>query len=460
MSSDGIKVDPQKIEAVRKWPRPMTPIDIRSFLGLTNGKAECTIHTLEDMLRACVIDFKGSWVDHLPLIEFSYNNSYHASIKMSPFEALYGRRCRSLIGWYEVGEIQLFGLDLVHQAMEDVKILRRIGAVVYELELPADLDSVHPVFHISMLKKCIGDHSLVFPVEENKVTNSLAYEEEPIAILDLQVWKLKSKEIVQIGTPGLPGFGMSVAARAPARVVTKTNKCKEKIDGLLDIVGHGYKAIMVLEDLKLGYLKPFSPLENRSMITWMRFFIQRSLGLVDTISDPMVELIKKELAGATAIRRVVGQGQAYFEALYNQLAATDLGAACGGVAGGVVDVGGSHTDTDASHDDEHYVDEILYLMRGRQLAYSDAYDAENRIMGLNFYNNFKNKYNDLTRLATTPGGLGFNLLVSMFEWDQDMIDYISEKRPYPHGKDQRKRTKDLSMRQNCGKVARVLGLWG
>ncbi|WMV24150.1 hypothetical protein MTR67_017535, partial [Solanum verrucosum] len=67
---------------------------------------EHTIQTLEDMLRACVNDFKGSWDDHLPLIEFAYNNSYHSKIQMAPYEALYGRRCRSPVGWchYEGGD--------------------------------------------------------------------------------------------------------------------------------------------------------------------------------------------------------------------------------------------------------------------------------------------------------------------------------------------------------------------
>ncbi|XP_070050747.1 uncharacterized protein [Nicotiana tomentosiformis] len=76
------------------------------------------------MLRACVLDFKGSWDDHLPLIKFAYNNSFHASIQMVPFEALYGRRCRLPIGWYEVGEAELIGPDLVHQATEKVKIIK------------------------------------------------------------------------------------------------------------------------------------------------------------------------------------------------------------------------------------------------------------------------------------------------------------------------------------------------
>ncbi|GJV49836.1 putative reverse transcriptase domain-containing protein [Tanacetum coccineum] len=75
----------------------------------TDGQSERTIQTLEDMLRACVIDFGGSWDRHLPLVEFSYNNSYHASIKAAPFEALYGRKCRSPVCWNEVGDNQLTG---------------------------------------------------------------------------------------------------------------------------------------------------------------------------------------------------------------------------------------------------------------------------------------------------------------------------------------------------------------
>ncbi|GJR54041.1 putative reverse transcriptase domain-containing protein [Tanacetum coccineum] len=79
----------------------------------TDGQSERTIQTLEDMLRACVIDFGNGWVKHLPLVEFSYNNSYHASIKAAPFEALYGRKCRSPVCWAEVGQVQLIGLELV-----------------------------------------------------------------------------------------------------------------------------------------------------------------------------------------------------------------------------------------------------------------------------------------------------------------------------------------------------------
>ncbi|WMV14317.1 hypothetical protein MTR67_007702 [Solanum verrucosum] len=95
-----------------------------AFHPQTNGQAERTIQTLEDMLRACVIDFKGNWDDHLPLIEFAYNNNYHSSIQMAPYEALYGRRCRSPIGWFEVGEAGLIGPYLVHQAIEKVKVIQ------------------------------------------------------------------------------------------------------------------------------------------------------------------------------------------------------------------------------------------------------------------------------------------------------------------------------------------------
>ncbi|WMV18906.1 hypothetical protein MTR67_012291 [Solanum verrucosum] len=85
-----------------------------------DGQVERTIQTVEDMLRACVIDFKGNWDDHFPLIEFAYNNSYHSSTGMAPYEALYCRRCRSLICWFEVGEVALIGPELVHDAMEKI----------------------------------------------------------------------------------------------------------------------------------------------------------------------------------------------------------------------------------------------------------------------------------------------------------------------------------------------------
>ena len=229
-----------------------------TFHPQTDGQAERTIQTLEDMLRACVIDFKGSWDDHLPLIEFAYNNSYHSSIQMAPYEALYGRRCRSPVGWFEVGEAALIGPDSVLDAMEKVqlirdrlktaqsrqksyadvrrrelefqvddwvflkvspmkgvmrfgkkgklspryvgpyRILKRIGKVAYELELPADLAAVHPVFHISLLKKCVGDPASIVPLENVAVKDSLSYEDVPVEILDRQVRRLRNKEVTSV----------------------------------------------------------------------------------------------------------------------------------------------------------------------------------------------------------------------------------------------------------------------
>ncbi|GJT92060.1 putative reverse transcriptase domain-containing protein [Tanacetum coccineum] len=91
----------------------------------TDGQSERTIQTLEDMLRACVIDFGKGWVKHLPLAEFSYNNSYHASIKAAPYEALYGRKCRSPVCWAEVGEAQLTGLEMIQETTEKIVLIKQ-----------------------------------------------------------------------------------------------------------------------------------------------------------------------------------------------------------------------------------------------------------------------------------------------------------------------------------------------
>ncbi|GJS86373.1 putative reverse transcriptase domain-containing protein, partial [Tanacetum coccineum] len=181
----------------------------------TDGQSERTIQTLEDMLRACVIDFGNGWINHLPLVEFSYNNSYHASIKAAPFEALYGRKCRSPVCWAEVGEAQLTGPDLIQETTEKIiqikqriqaardrqksyadlkrkpmefqvgdrvmlkvspwkgvvrfgkrgklnpryvgpfEVLEKVGSVAYKLELPQELSRVHNTFHVSNLKKIV-----------------------------------------------------------------------------------------------------------------------------------------------------------------------------------------------------------------------------------------------------------------------------------------------------------------
>ncbi|GJV69155.1 putative reverse transcriptase domain-containing protein [Tanacetum coccineum] len=221
----------------------------------TDGQSERTIQTLEDMLRACVIDFGKGWVKHLPLAEFSYNNSYHASIKAAPYEALYGRKCRSPVCWAEVGEAQLTGPELIQETTEKIilikqrmqaaqdrqksyadrkrkpmefevgdrvmlkvspwkgvirfgkrgklnpryvgpfKVLAKVGKVAYRLELPQELSRVHHTFHVSNLKKCYADEPLVMPLEGIHVDNKLQFVEEPVEIMEREIKRLKRSRI-------------------------------------------------------------------------------------------------------------------------------------------------------------------------------------------------------------------------------------------------------------------------
>ena len=98
-------------------------VDDHCFSSPSDGQSERTIQTLEDMLQACVLDHKGRWEEHLPLVEFAYNNSYQASIHMTSYEALYGRPCRSLVCWTEVGQRPSTGLDLVKDTYEKVDLI-------------------------------------------------------------------------------------------------------------------------------------------------------------------------------------------------------------------------------------------------------------------------------------------------------------------------------------------------
>ncbi|GJS84303.1 putative reverse transcriptase domain-containing protein [Tanacetum coccineum] len=183
--------------------------------------SERTIQTLEDMLRACVIDFGNGWVKHLPLVEFSYNNSYHASIKAAPFEALYGRKCRSPVCWAEVGEVQLTGHEDSTRETERIiqlnkgckccdrqrayadlevfvgpfKVIKRVGDVAYKLELPEELSRVHNTFHVSKLKKCYADEPLAVPLDGLHFDDKLQFVEEPIEITDREVKRLKRSRI-------------------------------------------------------------------------------------------------------------------------------------------------------------------------------------------------------------------------------------------------------------------------
>lgn len=217
----------------------------------TDGQSERTIQTLEEMLRACVIDFGKGWDKHLPLAEFSYNNSYHASIKAAPFEAPYGHKCWSPVCWEEVGDVQLTGPEIVQEMTEKIlqikqslqavrdrqksyadvgrkpmefqvgdrvmlkvsswkgmvrfgkrgklkpqyvgpfKMLERIGLVAYKLELPEELSRIHDTFHVSNLKKYLSDETLVVPLKDIQLNDKLNFVKEPVEIMDRDVKRLK-----------------------------------------------------------------------------------------------------------------------------------------------------------------------------------------------------------------------------------------------------------------------------
>ena len=95
-----------------------------AFHPQTDGQSERTIQTLEDMLQACILEFRGAWDEHIALMEFAYNNQYHSSIGMAPYEALYGRKCRCPMYWDEKGERILTGPELVHDMMDKVKVIK------------------------------------------------------------------------------------------------------------------------------------------------------------------------------------------------------------------------------------------------------------------------------------------------------------------------------------------------
>ncbi|GJR00641.1 putative reverse transcriptase domain-containing protein [Tanacetum coccineum] len=166
----------------------------------TDGKIERTIQTLEDMLRACVIGFRKGWVNHLPLVEFSYNNSYHASIKAAPFEGLYGQKCHSPVCWAEVGQVQLTVGDKVMlqvspwkgvirfgkrgklnpRYVRTFKVLEKVGSIAYKLELPEELSRVHNTFHVSNLKKCYANEPVAVPFDGLHFDDKLQFVEEPV----------------------------------------------------------------------------------------------------------------------------------------------------------------------------------------------------------------------------------------------------------------------------------------
>jgi hypothetical protein len=210
----------------------------------TSGQTERVNQILEDMLRACVLEFPQKWDDCLPLAEFSYNNSYQESIKMAPFEALYGRRCRTPLNWSEPGERSFFRPDMVKETEEKVQriihnlkkaqarqksyadkqrqalyflvgdyvylkvspikgvsrfgvkgklapryigpflVLEQCGPVAYRLQLPGTLSAVHNMFHVSQLKKCLWVPDQTIEVTDVALEPDLTYSEHPIRVLD------------------------------------------------------------------------------------------------------------------------------------------------------------------------------------------------------------------------------------------------------------------------------------
>ncbi|GJY20646.1 putative reverse transcriptase domain-containing protein [Tanacetum coccineum] len=152
------------------------------------------------MLRACVIDFGKGWEKHLPLVEFSYNKSYHASIKAAPFEALYGRKCRLPICLAEVRDVQLTRPEIIHETTEKIRIhaeikLCKCVTVVLVSSRFGKRESLIPVLHVSNLKKCLSNESLVIPMKELRLDDKLNFVEEPVEIIDREVKQLKQSPI-------------------------------------------------------------------------------------------------------------------------------------------------------------------------------------------------------------------------------------------------------------------------
>ena len=207
------------------------------------------------MLRSCAIDYEGSWDRHISLAEFVYNNSFQSSIGMAPYEALYGRKCRTPLCWTELSERKVIGPDMIQETEEKVKMIReilkvstdkqksyadmkrkdiryeigekvflkispwkkvmrfrkngklsprfigpyevieKVGPVAYCLALPPDLEKIHNVFHVSMLRRYRSNPSHVVSSETIEFRPDLTYEEEPVEILAREVKELRNKKI-------------------------------------------------------------------------------------------------------------------------------------------------------------------------------------------------------------------------------------------------------------------------
>ncbi|GJT83168.1 putative reverse transcriptase domain-containing protein [Tanacetum coccineum] len=138
------------------------------------------------MLCACVIDFRKGWVKHLSLAEFSFNNSYHASIKAAPYEALYGRKCQSSLLRIDK-RAMLIRSESKWNLKLGIRVLAKVRKVAYKLELPQELSRVHHTFHVSNLKNCYADEPLVMPLEGIHVDDKLQFMEEPVEIMEQEI---------------------------------------------------------------------------------------------------------------------------------------------------------------------------------------------------------------------------------------------------------------------------------
>ncbi|GJV13017.1 putative reverse transcriptase domain-containing protein [Tanacetum coccineum] len=171
----------------------------------TDGQIERTIQTLEDMLRACILE--GSWDVHLPLVEFSYNNSYHSSVRCAPFEALYVQETTEKILQIKdrlkaARDRQESYANKKRKPLEFsvgdyvlLKVSPWKGLVAYRLDLHKKLNGVHDTFHVSNLKKCLADPTLQVPLDEIQVDAMLNFMEEPMEILEIEFNKLKRSRI-------------------------------------------------------------------------------------------------------------------------------------------------------------------------------------------------------------------------------------------------------------------------
>ncbi|RVW73760.1 Transposon Tf2-2 polyprotein [Vitis vinifera] len=228
---------------------------VHRFSPQTDGQSKRVIQILEDTLRACVLDFGGNWADYLPLAEFAYNNSYQSSIGMAPYEALYGRPCRSPLCWIKMGESHLLGPEIVQETTEKIQLIKeklkiaqdrqksyadkrrrplefeegdwvfvkvsprrgifrfgkkgklaprfvgpfqidkRVGPVAYKLILPQQLSLVHDVFHVSMLRKCTPDPTWVVDLQDVQNSEDTSYVEEPLRILEVREHRFRNKVI-------------------------------------------------------------------------------------------------------------------------------------------------------------------------------------------------------------------------------------------------------------------------